>query len=108
MSLFSIFFSNQIAIQTHILIAKFSFDITFESSRRDLHNALLCTALQSQFFVKSQQTNIPIKLYLILFIKLSENLADRRVCPGRGLHVEPAAIHRRRRRKQRPRYCTVL
>ena len=24
----------------------------FESSRRDLHNALLCTALQSQFFAK--------------------------------------------------------
>ena len=25
----------------------------FENSRRDLHNALLCTALQSQFFVKN-------------------------------------------------------
>ena len=27
----------------------------FESSRRDLHNVLLCTALQSQFFVKNCQ-----------------------------------------------------
>ena len=27
----------------------------FESSRRDLHNALLCTALQSQFFVRNCQ-----------------------------------------------------
>ena len=30
----------------------FASKYAFESSRRDLHNALLCTALQSQFFVK--------------------------------------------------------
>ena len=29
----------------------------FESSRRDLHNALLCTTLQSQYFVKSVLKN---------------------------------------------------
>ena len=32
----------------------------FESSRRDLHNALLCTALQSQFFVKMLPTFLQI------------------------------------------------
>ena len=30
----------------------FASKYAFESSRRDLHNAILCTALQSQFFVK--------------------------------------------------------
>ena len=30
----------------------FASKYAFESSRRDLHNALLCTALQSHFFVK--------------------------------------------------------
>ena len=31
----------------------FASKYAFESSRRDLHNALLCTALQSHFFVKN-------------------------------------------------------
>ena len=30
----------------------FASKYAFESSRRDLHNALLCTAMQAQFFVK--------------------------------------------------------
>ena len=32
--------------------AKFASNCAFESSRRDLHNAILCTALQSQCFAK--------------------------------------------------------
>ena len=35
---------------------KFASKYAFESSRRELHNALLCTALQSQFFLKNCQT----------------------------------------------------
>ena len=34
----------------------FASKYAFESSRRDLHNALLCTALQSQFFVENLPT----------------------------------------------------
>ena len=44
----------------------------FESSRRDLHDALLCTALQSHFFVK-----IPRNNYLLnfsTFSKISEKI----------------------------------
>ena len=33
--------------------ADFASKYAFESSRRDLHNALLCTALQSQFFCQN-------------------------------------------------------
>ena len=36
----------------------FASKYAFESSRRDLHNALLCTALQSQFFVKNLPKNL--------------------------------------------------
>ena len=39
----------------------------FESSRRDLHNALLCTALQSQFFVK-KLPKISLKFWQIFWI----------------------------------------
>ena len=44
----------------------FAIKYAFESSCRDLHNALLCTALQSQFFVK----HLPI-----LFCKFCKILA---------------------------------
>ena len=38
---------------------KFARKHAFESFRRDPHNALFCTALQSQFFVK----NLPMNLH---------------------------------------------
>ena len=34
----------------------------FESARRDLHNALLCTVLQSQFFRQKSPKNFAIEL----------------------------------------------
>ena len=40
-------------VSTPIFASKYA----LESSRRDLHNALLCTALQSQFFVKMLPKN---------------------------------------------------
>ena len=47
---------------------KFSRKYAFESSRRDLHNAILCRALQSQLFVKILPTG------LLDFAKCKENV----------------------------------
>ena len=44
----------------------FASKYAFESSRRDLHNALLCTTLQSQFFVK----------FLPIFLQILQNSAE--------------------------------
>ena len=49
----------------------FASKYAFESSRRDLHNKLLCTALQSQFFVKILPKNLLNILLNILSIKNS-------------------------------------
>ena len=42
----------------------FASKYAFESSRRDLHNALLCTALQSQFVVKNAPNCLLKKLQI--------------------------------------------
>ena len=41
-----------VIFDTAVSKPNFASKYAFESSRRDLHNELLCTALQSQFFVK--------------------------------------------------------
>ena len=47
----------------------------FESSHRDLHNALLCTALQSQNFVKIAKLFVKVAKFskLAIFLKISQN-----------------------------------
>ena len=49
----------------------FSTNYAFESSRRDLHNALLCTALQSEFFCQN------VALVLAKFSQNSARLAKK-------------------------------
>ena len=51
----------------------FASKYAFESSRRDLHNALLCTALQSQFFVKNLPNNLLNFAKLVKILKIFGN-----------------------------------
>ena len=51
-----------------VIEANFARKYAMESSRRDLHNALFCTALQSQFFVKN------VALLLLKFANLGRFL----------------------------------
>ena len=58
------------AVSTPIFASKYS----LESSRRDLHNALLCTVLQTQNFTKNRQKHFAIeKLNFRFFSSSSSN-----------------------------------